>query len=107
MELIRNPVCPTRPSTTRSRGASRNAEEVCLEPVWLGGSSLSDPAALAGCLPGMGAGAGSVEEAPRYAMWLQVKYNQALYPLGGKEAEGSEITMVTVTFTESFFLLGQ
>lgn len=53
----------------------------------------SDRAALAGASRHQWRGAGSVEEAPRYAtLWLQAREIQmVLCPRGGKRHEGSEM----------------
>ena len=69
-----------------------------IEPLWRG-------------LPGIsGGGAGSVEEAPRYAtLWLQAREIQmGTLRTGRKEVRRFGNVMATlVTFTECLFLLGQ
>lgn len=112
MELIRNPVCPPdHPTNEESReGRKQNAEEVCLEPVWLGRLRPSDPAALAGA-PKHGGGAGEVWKRPLAdicAVAAGQEIQMGTLSTGRKEVRRFRNAMATlVTFTESFFLLGQ
>lgn len=91
MELIRSRVYPPDHLTNEEvmGDSSRMLRKFVLSQFgWgVGGLRPSDPAALAGASRHQGRGAGSVEEAPRYAtLWLQVREIQmGTLPTGRKE----------------------